>query len=168
MFAGSDAHSNIGFHIFGSDAGSKIINLKIDRYETIFRLLRTHILLQKDEQLSQESLLAAIKDGHTFIGVDALSDTKGFSFSAENGSESKIQGDEISLTQIVNLKVSAPQNARFVIFKNGEKISEAAETSEIYFQAKEKGTYRVEAYLDVLGSPLNKMPWIISNPIYVK
>ena len=168
LFAGSDAHSNIGFHLFGSDAGSKIINLKIDRYETIFRLVRTHILLEKDKQLNQENLLDALKNGHTFIGFDALSDTRGFSFSAENGTENKIQGDEISLIQSVNLKAAAPQIARFIIFKNGEKVSETAETAEVNFQIKEKGTYRVEVYLDALGSPFDKTPWIISNPIYVK
>ncbi|CAN5694253.1 hypothetical protein BH18ACI1_BH18ACI1_00810 [soil metagenome] len=168
LFAGSDAHSNIGFHLFGDDTGSKIINLKIDRYETIFHLVRTHILLEKDKQLNQENLLDALRNGHTFIGFDVLSDTKGFSFSAENGAESKIQGDEISVAQGVNLKSSAPQNARFVIFKNSEKVFEADETAEINFQTREKGTYRVEVYLDALGSPFDKTPWIISNPIYVK
>ncbi len=168
LFAGSDAHSNIGFHLFGSDTGSKIINLKIDSYETIFQLVRTHILLEKDKQLNRENLLDAIKDGHTFIGFDALSNTRGFSFSAENSAENKIQGDEISLIQSVNLKAAAPQNARFVIFKNGEKIFETDGKSEINFQTGEKGTYRVEVYLDALDSPFDKMPWIISNPIYVR
>ncbi|MBA3631639.1 MAG: hypothetical protein H0W58_02325 [Acidobacteria bacterium] len=168
LFAGSDAHSNIGFHLFGDDAGNKLVNLKIDRYETVFRLVRTYVLLEKDKQLNQENLLEALKKGHTFIGFDVLSDTQGFSFSAENGAESKIQGDEISVSQGVNLRASAPQNARFVIFKNGEKIFEADETAEINFQTREKGTYRVEVYLDALGSPFDKTPWIISNPIYVK
>ncbi|MGI8641569.1 MAG: hypothetical protein ACR2MG_16690 [Pyrinomonadaceae bacterium] len=168
LFAGSDAHSNIGFHLFGDDAGNKLINLKIDRYETIFHLVRTHVLLEKDKQLNQENLLAALKNGHCFIGFDVLSNTKGFSFSAENGQENKIQGDEIALAQGVNLKASAPQSARFVVFKNGEKVSETNETSEINFQVKEKGTYRVEVYLDALGNPFDKMPWILSNPIYVK
>ena len=36
LFAGTDAHSNIGFHIFGDDAGNKLINIKIDPYEKIF------------------------------------------------------------------------------------------------------------------------------------
>ena len=168
LFVGSDAHSNIGFHLFGSDTGSKIFNLKIDPYETIFHLVRTHVLLEKNQTLNQENLLDALKKGHAFIGFDVLSDTRGFSFSAENGAENKIQGDEISFAQGVNLKSFAPQNSRFVIFKNGAKISETAETSEVNFQAREKGVYRVEVYLDSLGTPFDKMPWIISNPIYVK
>jgi hypothetical protein len=168
LFAGSDAHSNIGFHLFGDDAGNKLVNLKIDRYETVFRLVRTYVLLEKDKQLNQENLLEALKKGHTFIGFDVLSDTQGFSFSAENGVESVIQGDEISAAQGVNLRASAPQSARFAIFKNGKKVFEAEETAEINFQTREKGTYRVEVYLDALGSPFDKTPWIISNPIYVR
>jgi hypothetical protein len=168
LFAGTDAHSNIGFHLFGDDAGNKIINVKIDAYETIFRTVRNHVLLEKDREFNQENLLDALKNGHCFVGFDALSVTEGFLFTAENGAEMKIMGDEITLTETLNLKISAPQIARFVIFKNGEKIFEETDKTEINFHAKEKGTYRTEVYLDSLGAPFDKMPWIISNPIYVK
>ncbi|MCY7377304.1 MAG: hypothetical protein LH472_15200 [Pyrinomonadaceae bacterium] len=168
LFAGTDAHSNIGFHLLGDDAGNKIINLKIDRYETIFRAMRNHVLIEKDKPLTQETLLQALKNGRSFIGLDVLSDPSGFSFTAENGRESKTMGDEIALTENLNLKVSAPQNARFAVFKNGEKIAEESNVAQINFPVKEKGTYRAEVYLDSLGTPFDKMPWIISNPIYVR
>lgn len=169
MTAGNDAHSNIGFHIFGDDAGNKLINIKFDHYKTIFKILRTHVFIEKEKQLSQESLLEALKNGHTFIGFDVLSDTSGFTFAAENGQVTCIMGDEISFAENqTDLKIHSPQSARFVIFKNGVKVSETAETTEVIFQVKEKGTYRVEVYLDALGSPFDKMPWIISNPIYIK
>lgn len=169
LFAGSDAHSNIGFHIFGDDAGNKFINLKLDRYATIFRLVRTHVLIEKVKPLTQENLLDALKNGRAFIGFDVLSDTSGFNFTADGARESKTMGDEISLTEEgVNFKAAAPQAARFVIFKNGEKVFESGESAEINFQTHERGTYRVEVYLDTLGAPFDKMPWIISNPIYVK
>lgn len=163
LFAGTDAHSNIGFHLFGDDAGNKLINLKIDRYETIFGLVRAHILIAKDKQLNQQTIIEAIKRGNLFVGFDVFSDTSGFSFSAENGAETKIQGDEINLADGVKLKISAPQIARFVIFKNGEKVFEDAGKNETVFEAKEKGAYRTEVYLD----DLSESPWIMSNPIYV-
>ena len=77
-------------------------------------------------------------------------------------------GDEIVLTENLILKISAPQTARFVIFKNGEQVHEETSQAQISFPAKETGTYRTEIYLDSLGAPFDKMPWIISNPIYVK
>ncbi|HSK70797.1 MAG TPA: hypothetical protein VK892_03810 [Pyrinomonadaceae bacterium] len=167
LFAGNDSHSNIGFHV-GDDANNKLINFKFDDYETVLHLARTHVLLEKDKQLTQENLLDALKNGHAFIGFDVLSGTEGFLFSAENDAESRIMGDEISLQTGVRLKANAPQNARFVIFKNGEKVFESEATAEAIFEVKETGAYRVEVYLDALGSPFDTMPWIISNPIYVR
>lgn len=168
LFAGADAHSNIGFHLFGDDAGNKIINLKIDRYETIFRALRNHVLIEKNQPLTQENLLQALKNGRLFVGLDVIGDTKGFSYTAENAKESKTMGDEILWSENLNLKVSAPRAARFVIFRNGEKVYEQANAAQTNFSVKEKGTYRAEVYLDALGTPFDKMPWIISNPIYVR
>ncbi|MCD9186593.1 MAG: hypothetical protein LUM44_09170 [Pyrinomonadaceae bacterium] len=168
LFSGTDAHSNIGFHLLGDDAGNKIINLKLDDYATIFGLTRAHILLAKDKQLTRENLIGAIRNGNLFVGIDVLGDTSGFSFTAETNAETKIQGDEIALQNGVKLKANAPQNVRFAIFKNGEKVFEEGGKSETVFEAKEKGTYRVEVYLDALGSPFDKMPWIFSNPIYIR
>jgi hypothetical protein len=171
LFAGSDAHSNIGFHLLGDDAGNKIINLKIDRYWIIFRLVRQHVLLEKDKPFNQENLLDAFGKGHSFVGFDVLSDTSGFSFTAENGAENKIQGDEIALARGVKLKANAPQAAKFVFYRNGEKIFATSDSMRAFeggIEAKEAGTYRVEVYLDSLGRNFDRTPWIISNPIYVK
>ena len=168
LFAGSDAHSNLGIH-FGDDSNNKYLNLKFDRYETIFRLVRTHVLLPKEKELNQENLLFALKNGNAFIGFDILGDTSGFMFVAENEKEIKILGEEILLEDgKIKLKSKAPQNARFVLFRNGEKVYEAEERGEISFAVSKEGAYRIEVYLDSLGSPFNEMPWIISNPIYVR
>jgi hypothetical protein len=164
LFAGSDAHSNLGFHLFGDDAGNKHLGLKFDSYATIFRIVRTHVLLERDKTLTQQSLLDALREGHCFIGFDVLSDTSGFSFSAGD----KIMGDETTLEEAPGLKVAVPQSARIVLFKDGHKISEAPEVREMGFMPKERGTYRVEVFLDSLGKPFDRLPWIVSNPIYVK
>jgi hypothetical protein len=168
LTAGTDAHSNIGFHLFGDDAQNKIINIKLDSYETIFRLARNHVLLEKDKPLTQENLLQGLKDGHFYVAFDVFGDAKGFSFTAENGAESKIMGDGISLSQGVNLKAFAPLPARFVVFKNGEQVSEFKDTTQVELPVKETGAYRVEVYLESLGAPYAQMPWILSNPIYVR
>jgi hypothetical protein len=170
LFAGSDAHSNIGFHFFGDESNKKLISFKFDPYETIFRPVRTHVLIPKDEPLSKDNLLQALKNGNTFIGFDVLSDTAGFWFSGESNGEMKIMGEEIHPEErgAVDLKATAPQVGRFILFKNGKKVFESGETTEINFKVREKGAYRVEVYLDSLGRPFDKMPWIISNPIYVR
>ncbi len=168
LFAGNDAHSNIGFHLFGDDAGNKFLNFKIDRYETIFRLMQTHILLDENESLTQTTLLSALKHGRSFIAFDGLGDAAGFNFTADNGNKIAGQGDEIILQDKMLLKAQTPLDARFIVFKNGEKIYESQPARQIEFEIKEPATYRVEAYLDSLGSPFDSMPWIISNPIYAR
>jgi hypothetical protein len=164
LFAGSDAHSNIGFHLLADDTGKKLLSLKFDDYATIFRIVKTHVLLPGEQPLSQQTLLDALRQGHCYIGFDVLGDTKGFSF----GAGEKIMGDEVALAETAVLKVAVPQKARIVLFKDGSRISEAPDAMELTFQPKDRGSYRVEVFLDSLGKPFNRLPWIISNPIYVK
>ncbi len=77
-------------------------------------------------------------------------------------------GDEIATTENTILKIAAPQTARFVVFRNGEQIFQSDAVADAQVTARERGTYRAEVYLDSLDAPFDRMPWIISNPIYVK
>lgn len=163
LFAGTDAHSNIGFFLLGDDAGNKLLYLKLDPYKTTFSLMRNHVLLEKGKELNEQTLLEAIKNGKVFIGVDRWADTSGFSFTVN---DDKTMGDEIELatSASVRLKIHSPLPAKVVLLRNGQQIHESNGT-DVSFDANEKGTYRVEVYLDSYGF---KMPWIISNPIYVR
>ena len=168
LTAGTDAHSNIGFHLFGDDTGHKLLNFKFDDYATIFRLARQHVLIEKNKPLTRENLVKALKAGRSFIGFDVLGGTNGFSFQAESSKNRCFMGDEISHSDAVKLKAISPQKSRFVVFLNGEKINESVDIADLELDVYEPGAYRVEVYLDQLGPPFDKMPWIISNPIYVR
>ena len=168
LFGGSDAHSNLGLHI-GDDSNNKFFNLKFDKYETILGVATNHVLIPKDRPLSKESLLRALKNGNLYLSVDALCDPKGFTFAATNNDETKIVGEEVSLENgAIKLSARSPQKARFVLFRNGVKIFETADAAVIEYGATKKGAYRLEVYLDNLDAPFDKMPWIISNPIYIR
>jgi hypothetical protein len=164
LFAGSDAHSNIGLHIFGDETGKKAVGLKFDKYADVFRVVRTHVLLENDRALTQQTLLDALRQGHCYIGFDILGDTKGFSFSAGW----KIQGDEVNLAHGQTLNVTVPLEARIVLLKDGQQVSEISSATELAFTPKEPGAYRVEVFLDSLGEPFDHLPWIMSNPIDVR
>ena len=125
-------------------------------------------MLEKDKPLTQENLLDALKNGHAFVGFDVSATRTDFHLRRKTARKQKFKATKSLWQSGVKLKATAPQNARFVIFKNGEKFSKRAKIRKSFFDAKETGTYRVEVYLDALGSPFDKMPWIISNPIYVK
>ena len=170
LFAGTDAHSNIGFHFFGDDSGNRLINIKLDPYETIFQMARIHVRIHNLTQFDRDTLLAAIKDGNYFVGLDVLGDTSGFTFeqAAPAAKPFAAPTDQVPIDGPRGLKAKAPLKARFLFFRNGEKFYEASDTMEATANTEYAGAFRVEVYRDDLGPPFDKMPWIISNPIYMR
>ncbi|HJU60644.1 MAG TPA: hypothetical protein VJ864_01260 [Candidatus Binatia bacterium] len=167
--AGNDAHANIGFELSDS-TGEKLLGLNLDPYERSFRLVRIHVVSQRadDVSISPGPLMAAIAAGHCFIGFDIFGDTTGFRYAARDADESKIMGDEIKLDNEVRLNATMPVSGRIVLLKDGVMIQETTNTRSMEYVAKERGSYRVEAYLPQLGKQVGDQPWIISNPIYVR
>jgi hypothetical protein len=177
LFAGTDAHSNIGFHLFGDDAGHRWLSVKLDPYAMMFRIARVHLLLPAGTPVSRESIIEAIRRGSYFTAIDALGDASGFRFSAElannpSGSETLADGESggepnRSAARGQQLHVSVPTGARIRWLRNGEIVREQTADSD-RLVADAAGAYRVEVYRDDLGSPFSKMPWIISNPLFVR
>ena len=165
--AGNDSHANIGVSLKDS-SGKTLLGIQLDPYETSFRLVRVHVLIEANKPLDASSLLDAVRAGHCFIGFDFLGDSSGFSFTAENAGERKIQGDEISLKPETRLHVQSPVPGRIVIFKDGVVLMDETGINAKELAITEKGVYRAEIYLPQLSSLVAKQPWIISNPIYVR
>jgi hypothetical protein len=157
---GNDAHNNIGVSL-KDGSGKTLLGIQLDPYATSFRLVRLHVLIEQGKTLDATSLTEAVCAGHCFIGFDFLGDTSGFVFEAENG---KIQGDEISLKPETHLRVRSPIPGRIVILKNGATWIEESGISSKDIAITEPGVYRSEIYLPQLGN----LPWILSNPIYVR
>jgi hypothetical protein len=161
--AGNDAHANIGVSLRDS-SGKTLVGIQLDPYATSFRLVRMHVLVDKTKPLDQGSLLEAIRLGHCFIGFDFLGDTSGFSFVAENDGETRIQGDEITLSSNTKLRIKIPISGRVLLFKDGVQILDESGVTVKEFPVTERGVYRVEIYLPQISD----QPWIISNPIYIR
>jgi hypothetical protein len=161
--AGNDAHSNIGLSV-NDASGKQWLGIKLDPYERSFRVVRTHVLIKKDKELTRETLLEAISQGHCYVSFDLFGDAKGFTFATVGGGAN--MGDEIFPIGKMQLRAAAPLFCRFVLFKDGFVVSEKSGTT-VEFPIDAPGTYRVEAYLDSLPAPVRGQPWIISNPIYV-
>jgi len=166
--AGNDAHANVGFS-FRDLAGHSIFELKLDPYERSFQTVRTHVLVERGQPLGEENLLTALARGHAYVSFDLLCDAGGFRFTATNGAEQKLMGDEIGLSSTgVKLQVTTPVKSRIAIIRRGQVVSEANEVVSHEWTAQEAGVYRVVCYLPQLPAPLKEKPWIISNPIYVR
>lgn len=165
--AGNDAHANVGLSLQDL-TGEPLLRVRLDPYERSFRVVRTHVLIEKAAALNAETLSSALAGGHCYIAFDLFGDATGFRFAAENGADKKTMGDEIALAGGVRLSVAAPVPARIVIFRDGAPFHAANETTETTLVVEQRGVYRVEVYLDQLGASFRDRPWIISNPIYVR
>jgi len=157
--AGNDAHANIGVSLKDS-SGKTLLGIQLDPYATSFRLVRLHVLIEQGKTLDATSLMEAVRAGHCFIGFDFLDDTSGFVFEADG----KLQGDEVALKPETRLRVRSPVPGRIVIFKDGAIWNEESGIGTKEIAITERGVYRAEVYLPQLGN----LPWIISNPIYVR
>jgi len=164
---GNDAHSNIGVTLVDG-SGKQILGIKLDPYETSFRLVRLHVLIPRDKPLDPETLLNSIRSGHCFIGFDLFGDTSGFRFELITPTGIAIQGDEVSLRPEGRLKVTSPVSSRIVLLKDGKPLIDETGVSEKEIPIVDRGVYRVEVFLPQLGKMVGDKPWIISNPIYVK
>lgn len=153
---GNDAHANIGVSL-KDGAGKTLLGIQLDPYATSFRLVRLHVLIEEGKPLDAMSLIAAVRAGHCFIGFDFLGDSSGFTFEAGG----KIQGDEISLQANTRLRVRSPVAARIVILKDGSVWSDESGIASKEIAITERGVYRTEIRIE-------NLPWIFSNPIYVK
>jgi hypothetical protein len=165
--AGNDAHANVGLSL-GDATGKKLFEIQLDPYERSFRVVRNHVLIEREKPLSEESLLAALRDGHSYIAFDLFCDAGGFTYTAENRAMKRIVGDEIGLEDGVRLRVGVPVKSRIVLIKDGQRIAAESETTSKEFIVDQRGAYRVEVYLDQLGPSFHDRPWIITNPIYVR
>lgn len=165
--AGNDAHANIGLS-FQDLSGHSIFSVRLDPYERSFQIVRTHVLVEQGQPLEEENLLSALARGHAYVSFDILCDASGFRFTATNGTEQKLLGDEIVLSTGVKLEVTTPVQSRIRLIRNGALVSEVTGAVRHEWRVNETGVYRVVCYLPQLPAPLHEKPWIISNPIYVR
>lgn len=138
-------------------------------YEFHFRAINTHVLLDKplsgDESQDRSAILTAVAQGHAFIGYDLPADTRGFRFTAKGKEESAWMGDEIPVGTGITLQIRLPRRSECRLFKDGEIIQTWQQRETCTHITSEPGVYRVEAYIDYLGS---QRGWIFCNPIYVR
>lgn len=143
-----DAHE---FHALG---------VKFARYEDLFQMARTHVLIPSSE-LSAAATYEAYRKGHVYIGIAIMGNPSGFTFMATDSKNVLgIMGDEVALAEELELTVLTAAAAQLTLYKDGQ-IADARIGARWHIPVKEPGVYRVEA-------SRHGKPWIISNPIYVR
>lgn len=156
----ADAHA--GLHRLGP------FQRVIFPYETLFRWVNTHLLVE--EPLSGEAvadsrlIYDALRAGRTWVGYDGIASTRGFRFHVRSGVEIALIGDEIKRAAAAIIEVETPQRGSIRLLKDGQVVARARGT-KLNFTTAETGVYRVEVHRTFRGQ---RCGWIFSSPIYVR
>ena len=147
---------------------------KVNVLAAAFRATSVHILAR---ELTEKEARASLFAGRAYIAHDWLCDPTGFTFAAVNNLGVFDMGDTVPtgfLAGQTQLQAFLPIPAKIKLFRNGKAVAEA-EDSKITYAVKEEGAYRLEAWLTTGGAKKRSggganrdLPWIISNPIYVR
>lgn len=156
-------------------------------YRGIFALLRLHVLVDApagDEGPAAEEALIwnALRHGHFYNAVEAVADARGFRFAAEAGggkgagsgsARAYRMGDTIAAAGaaerpvLFEIRVPFPFRKEVRLLRDGRLIASSRDDI-VRVPSEGPGVYRVEVYLEE-RTPLGPdIPWIVSNPIYLR
>ncbi len=148
--------------LFGPlEPGRELWFKQLDPYALMVDFVSTHVLA---EELTKESILAALVDGRAFVAFDAIADARGFTAVAENEHGRAAIGEELPFVAgSTTLKAESPHRGKFVVIYGGEVVHEY-EGSLLSHTPEVPGKYRIEMHLDIRGE---WTPWIYTNPIHL-
>jgi hypothetical protein len=143
------------------------VPVKLMSYRRSFAQIRTHVLCEEppagELERDRAQVFSALREGRSYIAVDALAPARGFRFWAEGPGGELPLGAEASADRYA-LHAVLPGPARLRLLRNGEEIA-ARDAPALVCDVDEPGVYRVEARLERHG---RDRTWIVSNPIYLR
>ncbi|MEW6456484.1 MAG: PHP domain-containing protein [Acidobacteriota bacterium] len=162
-FYALDAHGKLSI--------TESFSLPFPSYSSLFRIIKLHIPVEKDFPINfrekRALILNSLKNGKFYSSIDGASSSRGFRFYGKKGNKFLSAG-EIEEKES-DLFVEASFNFPFEIhlIKNGETIKKSKEKI-LKYRVKENGFYRAEVHL--INNPVLRedVPWILSNPIYMR
>ncbi|NIO48640.1 MAG: hypothetical protein GTN73_04260 [Candidatus Aminicenantes bacterium] len=138
-----------------------------------FNLFHLHLLLQtplsEDFDKAKHQVYEALRKGKFYNSIHAAAHAYGFRFSGEEGGKTTPMGSTVLFDSPVTLHIKAPFPfaKEIQLVHNGKRVFRSNEES-VSYEAAYPGTYRVEVHL-IERSPLGKnIPWIVSNPIFLR
>lgn len=141
-FAGNDTHDNYRlFYKLGPKLGS---------YDNTLKLITTHVW---SNELSEQSVIEALKNGQSYFAFEVFGNTKEFRFYATNNAEK------------TTITVQAPphknpKKTQIKILKDGRIVKNGAGIL-LNLKNPKPGNYYAEIWKD-------GKPWIFSNPIQIR
>ncbi|MCB9885970.1 MAG: CehA/McbA family metallohydrolase [Planctomycetes bacterium] len=143
---GDDAHANI----------SALVST-IGTYDEVFLTLSTHVLAP---ELSEETVLEALRLGRTYVAFDIFGEGCGFDFRAVDAQGVHVVGSTVPASPELQLRVAVPSEGHIQLRRDGEVVREVV-GREAVVDDPEPGVWRVEVHT-AAGSP-----WLFSSSIKV-
>lgn len=129
-------------------------------HKTMFRSIRTNVLISEDTQIAELNILKALKNGNSYIVNYKLGNPYDFYAGiASSIDNSAIFGEELQFAKDMYFYFKLPKIASVKLYRNGKKIASKLDEKG-RFDIRQKGNYRLEIYRFGYG-------WIFTNNIYV-
>lgn len=139
----------------------ELFRLQVDPYENSLRHVGTHLLMS---DLSVDAVWDSINSGRVYVAFDWMADASGFDFCAVQSNQRLEMGTQTEWKPNTVLKAAAPHSVRWKVLCDGTQIHESSGT-QMHLETNKPGNYRIEAWLKIVD---RELPWILSNPIYLK
>ncbi len=142
-------------------------------YKPLLNFVRVHIFLKqplaKDFAAARTQVFEALRTGKFYNAVDAAGQARGFRFWAARKRRRFPMGSEVRGQLPLSLRVRAayrfPKEVR--LLRDGAVVATTSR-NVLSYRATMPGTYRVEVYLRGRTPLGSRVPWILSNPIFLR
>jgi hypothetical protein len=142
-------------------------------YKILFSFLRVHVLLDKplspEFQVARKQVFEAMRNGRFYNAVEAAASGVGLRFYGKQGGKHIAMGSQTVFDTSMTLHVEAPFSfeKEIRLISDGETVSRSTQDS-LTFKPKTPGVYRVEVYIREKSPLAENIPWIVTNPIFIR
>ncbi|MGD8537396.1 MAG: CehA/McbA family metallohydrolase [Candidatus Aminicenantes bacterium] len=143
-------------------------------YRALFAALHLHIPLSKplsrEFECAKKQVLQSLRRGNFYSAVDGAAGARGFRFWAEQEGNVIPMGSVAPAGSKTSFYATMPVGVAFEarLLRDGDPVFQSQDQTWTYAVSESAGTYRVEVYLRE-KTPIKKdIPWILSNPIFLK
>jgi hypothetical protein len=144
-------------------------------YSILFSCFRLHMLLEEplaaEFEKARSQVFNALRRGAFYCAVEAARPASGFNFWLESGRGRFPMGATVPPAPLSRPQLRAETAFPFPIdihlLRDGEVVLRTKGPS-ISFPSEKPGVYRIEIYLRGRSPLARDIPWIISNPIYIR
>jgi hypothetical protein len=135
------------------------INLKFLSHKYLFKTIRTNVLIEKEQELSPQNIVAALGRGNSYIVNYTVANPYNFYAGISDKQQQAIFGEEIKLSESLKFYYQLPAICRVKLYCDGKFLAQQTDERG-HFPISKAGNYRLEIYRYLRG-------WIFTNNIYV-